>query len=224
MEREDLSQLYTALVKSKFSFVPQGRRSLKEVYSCVQERFPEFCDDTYLCSENCKNGHNRPEWKHRVRAAIWEVKDASGYVARDAERGFWVFGDANEATRLPQEASATSFSEGHAVQITVNRYERSAKARSACIDNFGVSCSVCGVELKEIYGEVATELIHVHHLNPISLSDAAKEIDPIEDLRPVCPNCHAVIHLRNPPFSIAEVSAMMAARKINTEQAVTPNA
>lgn len=210
MAREDLSQLYTALTENKFSFVPQGRHNIKDVYLSVQDRFPELCDDSYLCSENCKNGHNSPEWKHRVRAAIWEVKDVSEYVARDAERGFWVFGDSTEATLLPEEASATSFSEGHAIQITINRYERSAKARTACIDHFGVACTVCGVELQNIYGDVAAEFIHVHHLNPIALNDKGTQVDPIEDLRPVCPNCHAIIHLRTPPFSIAEVKIMMA--------------
>jgi 5-methylcytosine-specific restriction enzyme A len=28
-------------------------------------------------------------------------------------------------------------------------------------------------------------------------------------LRPVCPNCHAVLHLRTPPFSIDEARAML---------------
>ena len=55
------------------------------------------------------------------------------------------------------------------------------------------------------YGEVAEGLIHVHHLR--SLSEVGEEyiVDPIADLRPVCPNCHAVLHTRTPPFSIEEV-------------------
>ena len=28
----------------------------------------------------------------------------------------------------------------------------------------------------------------------------------IEDLRPVCPNCHAMIHRKNPPFTIEEIN------------------
>jgi 5-methylcytosine-specific restriction protein A len=30
-------------------------------------------------------------------------------------------------------------------------------------------------------------------------------IDPLKDLRPVCPNCHAMIHKRTPPLSISEM-------------------
>ena len=34
-------------------------------------------------------------------------------------------------------------------------------------------------------------------------------VDPVRDLRPVCPNCHVVIHLRHPPRAIEEVRAML---------------
>jgi predicted HNH restriction endonuclease len=37
-------------------------------------------------------------------------------------------------------------------------------------------------------------------------------IDPVADMRPVCPNCHAVIHLCDPPLSIEETKAMIKAR------------
>ena len=53
--------------------------------------------------------------------------------------------------------------------------------------------------------------IHVHHLRPLSEIKASYVVDPKEDLRPVCPNCHAVIHLRKPSFTLEEVLAMLAA-------------
>ncbi|MDQ2907279.1 MAG: hypothetical protein M3Y81_27545 [Chloroflexota bacterium] len=34
-------------------------------------------------------------------------------------------------------------------------------------------------------------------------------VDPIKDLRPVCPNCHTIIHSQYPPYSIDEVRAMV---------------
>ena len=34
-------------------------------------------------------------------------------------------------------------------------------------------------------------------------------VDPVSDLIPVCPNCHAVIHLKTPPYAPHEVSAML---------------
>lgn len=35
------------------------------------------------------------------------------------------------------------------------------------------------------------------------------EADPAEDLRPVCPNCHAVIHLGGKDRNIEKVRAML---------------
>ena len=223
MSREDVSQLYSALTESQFRFVPAGRHSLPTIYDFVQQKYPELCDDSYLCADNCKDGHNRPEWKHRVRAAIWDAKDRSNYVSRDSSRGYWRFGDLTEKDSLPQEAASSLFSEGHSVQVTVNRYERSAKARLACIAHHGHECAVCGILLREVYGDVADGFIHVHHLDPISLNSGATIVDPIEDLRPVCPNCHSIIHLRNPPYSILEVQQMVKSTATNTEQVSSGN-
>jgi predicted HNH restriction endonuclease len=45
----------------------------------------------------------------------------------------------------------------------------------------------------------------------VSIAGIRKEyrLNPIADLRPGCPNCHAVIHRREPPFSIDEVKQML---------------
>ena len=47
------------------------------------------------------------------------------------------------------------------------------------------------------------------------LSEIGKEyeVDPVKDLRPVCPNCHSVIHLKAPPYSIDELKDMLTAQK-----------
>jgi 5-methylcytosine-specific restriction protein A len=50
---------------------------------------------------------------------------------------------------------------------------------------------------------------HVHHLKAISMVGPDYECDPIQDLRPVCPNCHAVIHRREPPYTIDEVHGLL---------------
>jgi predicted HNH restriction endonuclease len=34
-------------------------------------------------------------------------------------------------------------------------------------------------------------------------------VDPVADLRPVCPNCHAVLHRRIPAYSIEEVRVFL---------------
>lgn len=117
---------------------------------------------------------------------------------------------------FPDEVPAgTVFREGRVLQIAVNAYERNPAARRQCIKHFGAVCVVCGFNFGDAYGQVAEGLIHVHHLRAISEVGEQYEIDPIEDLRPVCPNCHAVIHLRESPYTIKEVKGFLrpAARK-----------
>ena len=45
-----------------------------------------------------------------------------------------------------------------------------------------------------MYGEIGKDFIHVHHLIP--LNEIGKEyiVDYKNDLIPVCPNCHAMLH------------------------------
>jgi 5-methylcytosine-specific restriction protein A len=57
------------------------------------------------------------------------------------------------------------------------------------------------VKLSDVYGAIAETLIHVHHVKPISEVGESYMVDPISDLIPVCPNCHAVIHLKTPPYA-----------------------
>jgi predicted HNH restriction endonuclease len=72
---------------------------------------------------------------------------------------------------------------------------------------------VCGFNFAEKYGAIAAGIIHVHHLTPLAEIGDTYEVDPIEDLRPVCPNCHVVIHKHNPPFTIEKVQGFIASRQ-----------
>jgi 5-methylcytosine-specific restriction protein A len=53
------------------------------------------------------------------------------------------------------------------------------------------------------------KIIHVHHIVPVSSIGEKYKVDPINDLIPVCPNCHAVFHLSDPPHTIDEVKAFL---------------
>jgi len=37
------------------------------------------------------------------------------------------------------------------------------------------------------------------------------QLDPVKDLRPICPNCHAMIHRREPPYTIEDLRVMLRA-------------
>jgi len=98
--------------------------------------------------------------------------------------------------------------EGAAGDVLLTRYERSRINRSLCLAFHGYDCKVCGVSLREKYGDVARSFIHVHHLNPVA---AAGEVtpDPVTDMIPLCPNCHGIAHLRNPPYTPQEIRTML---------------
>ena len=119
-----------------------------------------------------------------------------------------------DTSELPEEAVAkNSFVEGGLRQITVNAYERDPKARSACIKHHGPVCQVCGMNFEEIYGETGRGFIHVHHKRPLSSVRSTYKVDPKKDLVPVCPNCHAMLHKRKPPFDVEQLRAIIDTTK-----------
>ena len=115
-----------------------------------------------------------------------------------------------DPTILPEETTdAEGLYEGGKVRIIINAYERNRLGRQRCLDHWGFACTVCGITLEEVYGEIAREYIHVHHLKPLHEVSKRYKLDPVEDLRPVCPNCHAIIHRKVPALSITEIKQIM---------------
>lgn len=111
---------------------------------------------------------------------------------------------------LAEEADvAKIYNEGSVKHITVNVYERSAEARTICINRYGLNCSICGFNFEETYGEIGAGYIHVHHLKPLSQIGKGYKLNPLKDLRPVCPNCHAMLHQHKPTYSIEELKAVI---------------
>ena len=101
------------------------------------------------------------------------------------------------------------YPEGAKHQVTVNAFERNPEARRKCIEFYGTTCSVCGFNFGSAYGPEFKDFIHIHHLVPLSHVGANYVVDPIKDLRPVCPNCHAVIHRKNPPYTMDQVKGLI---------------
>lgn len=88
----------------------------------------------------------------------------------------------------------TEFTEGSIKQVTVNAYERNPKARAACIAKYEAICWVCDFNFEAIYGAIGKGFIHVHHKIDIATVGESYQVDPINDLIPVCPNSHAMLH------------------------------
>lgn len=109
-----------------------------------------------------------------------------------------------------EQESQKTYSEGTPNQVSITKYERNPFARKACIDHYGFSCFVCDFNFETTYGPVGKGFIHVHHLMQVATVGETYSIDPVKDLRPVCPNCHSVIHKRKTPYSIDEVKGFMS--------------
>ncbi len=90
------------------------------------------------------------------------------------------------------------FDEGAIRRVSVNRYERSRAARVACLRHFGADCQICGFDFEATYGPIGARGIHVHHLLELSAVPANYRVNPVTDLLPVCPNCHAMLHTSSP--------------------------
>jgi len=114
----------------------------------------------------------------------------------------------NKFSFLPSEKKEIElYAEGKQRTLTYRTYDRNPVARQACIERYGYSCTVCGFSFENAYGKLGSKYIEVHHLKQIA--DVGKEylINPEKDLRPVCANCHCMLHKTRPPISIEELKS-----------------
>jgi len=154
----------------------------------------------------------------RIKDVAWNSLLASGTSVRDdtakrlntlweehlARLGLLSAAGTASKSILPDEVKGkpATYSEGAVTKILVNAYERNEQARSACISEYGTNCAVCGFDFAATYGETGAGFIHVHHLKNLASIGKSYKVDPIKDLRPVCPNCHCMLHSRDPALSI----------------------
>jgi len=106
-----------------------------------------------------------------------------------------------------------TFIEGNPKKITITTYKRNSYAKRVCLEYYGYDCFICGFNFEKKFGRLGKGFIHVHHLKPLSEIGREYEINPIKDLRPVCANCHAMLHRRNPPYSIKELKEILDQNK-----------
>lgn len=128
----------------------------------------------------------------------------------------WAFDAPGEfhPTARPEEVTETlTYPEGAVRQVTVNAYERDPRARRACLRHHGYDCAACGFNFRAFYGDLAGDYIHVHHRRPLSAVGDEYQVDPVKDLVPVCPNCHAVVHMTVPPMEVESLRDALRERQ-----------
>ena len=127
--------------------------------------------------------------------------------------GSWYASDDGLVSTLPEELGAHELVEGAMKTVSVNAYERNPEARARCLAHHGYACMVCGFNFESVYGDLGKRYIHVHHVVPISEVKGEYTVDPIRDLVPVCPNCHAMIHVTRPCLSVEQLKSYLAANR-----------
>jgi len=97
--------------------------------------------------------------------------------------------------------------------------KRSKKLRDAAISHYSkkdgtLHCAVCDFVFENKYGSLGKGFIEIHHEEPLyQYSDDGFESyvsDAIEKLKPVCPNCHRMLHRDNKhPLSVSELKKII---------------
>ena len=105
--------------------------------------------------------------------------------------------------------ASDGFEEGAITVARTTRYERDRRNRAAAIAIHGTACLACGLEFGTRYGQVAEGFIEVHHTTSLAIMDGEYIVNPAQDLVPLCSNCHAVAHRRDPPLTVDEIRGLL---------------
>lgn len=167
------------------------------VYDCQDSTFLTHCREALLAN---------PDWSvynHRhagtIASSLGHYVDFLQYTGRNST-----------ATRNKVEnIDIDVYSEGAEHYCHSVGYERNRNARLQCIAYYGCRCYVCGFDFEKVYGELGKDYIEVHHVIPVSKRGGSYEVDPVRDLRPLCSNCHSMIHRKDPVLSIEELKQII---------------
>jgi hypothetical protein len=170
-------------------------------------------------------------WYHQLERFPGALLDDEGYIRFETEAAYRdcpqlrinqdvgvpkgissIPGYTRVASNVDIDAAPTSYemaieAEGARIDVVQSRPERNAAVRAACLRAHGHACAVCGVDFEKRYGSIGRGFIHVHHLVP--LADGERLVDPVRDLLPLCPNCHAMAHRKDPPLTIEELKRVL---------------
>lgn len=95
--------------------------------------------------------------------------------------------------------------EGEERTHLVKRFKRNRKLRDAAISMLGATCSVCGFNFLDFYGNIGKGFVEVHHISPLSEVRGERVTDPSRDLAIVCSNCHSMLHKTKPVLTPDEL-------------------
>ncbi|MDP9081972.1 MAG: HNH endonuclease [Bacteroidota bacterium] len=145
---------------------------------------------------------------------VWMPQHSGIAISKDVTNKLevlWIAFNGGRA-QIEKPSILPIFREGNPHQVILTRYERDPKAREDCLLHHGYNCAVCKFNFEVVYGK---SYIHVHHKEELSRSGKNRWTDPINDLCPVCPNCHAMLHSQRPAMTIEKLKEVIEICKKN---------
>jgi len=152
-----------------------------------------------------------------VAETAWSNLELRWFIAENEDEKEWGVAEELLTAAIPTlfdlltefevntESQPVGKTEGAVTVATCGNRKRSATNRTACLRHFGAVCNACGLKPEDLYGAEGPSIMHVHHLTPLSAMESPRALSPIDELVPLCPNCHNFAHKRNPPFSPEEI-------------------
>ena len=157
--------------------------------------------------------------KHKDENGIGPAKIA-GFIPKLEQKQLirvgnqWYASDGEVSVQIAEEVDEKEvLLEGASKTISVNTYERNPVARAKCLAHHGYKCAVCSFDFEEFYGSIGHNFIHVHHVVPLSEIGRKYVLNPIEDLVPICPNCHAMIHKTRPILTVDQLKHHLSTKE-----------
>ena len=227
-------------VRMILTFIPQqygapfvrrmGQKSIEskikfsEYSKCLQR---EGCVVDFSVNNYPQNSAAPEEWPEeawnkvllKVTKAPFEIKEGQDYGDLVQHHGLLMLGMILSLSDIiPLEGDPMGYKEGAERSIISKKYERNRLNRDLCLQNKGYRCSICGFDFEELYGSIGRHFIHVHHIIPVSQIGPDYIINPVNDLIPVCPNCHAMLHRKDPPYLPDEMKEIIETERTKKDE------
>jgi hypothetical protein len=112
---------------------------------------------------------------------------------------------------IHSHGDALQHQEGKQIARMMTIKKRNRQARNACLAIHGAKCSVCEMTFPERYSGLGKGFMHVHHLTAMADREHEYLVDARDELIPVCPNCHAMLHWElGRPMTIEQLQGMLS--------------
>ena len=144
---------------------------------------------------------------------FWIIRFSNDIVINDNTKTIRI--ELNFKSKFSQEIEHLDIvesSEGTKEQTFSTTYERNPRLRAECIKIHGCVCSVCGFDFEKSYGPLGKNFCHVHHIRPLSEVGQSHTVSSRDDMIPVCPNCHAMLHRTIPALLPDQLIKIINAR------------